>query len=156
VVKRQLIFIIISFLFLFPYNISFDIVKDVIPVTLPSTEKIKVYNLLTFIWFISVAYLYRLITKRCIIVSKAFFIIHVFFSVLPLLSLGIPLVQLSFGKSQSNTLTLETIRHFRNLDNIYYYLGVCFLLGQLTFTAILLFRLISNSGPTKRITQQQL
>ena len=119
-VKRHLLFIIISLLFLFPYNISFDVVKDVIPGTLLSTEKIKVYNLFTFIWFIGVSYLYRLITKKSIIVSKAFFIIHVIFSVLPLLSLGMPFLQFSFGKSQSGTLTIETLRHFRNLDNVFY------------------------------------
>jgi hypothetical protein len=147
--RRPLIFIIISFLFLFPYNVSFDVVKSVIPGTHPELGEKIIYNLITFIWFVSVSYLYRLISQKSINVSITFFKIHVFFSLLPLLSLALPFIQFYFQNHRLDTLTIENIGKF---DNIYYYIGLCFLLGQVTFTAILLFRLISSS--TKDITQQ--
>jgi len=150
---RPLLFIIIAFLFLIPYNVSFDVATSVIRTHSELSTGNIIYNLITFIWFLGVSYLYIILKRKRIDVSVTFFIIHVFFSLLPLLILALPLRQLYFQNLQLDTLTMEDIGNFYN---IYFYVGLCFLLGQVTFAAILLFRLFSKSGAARSSTQHQL
>ena len=151
---KPLIFTIIAFLFLIPHYVSFDVATSVITRTHSefSTGNI-IYNLTTFIWFLGMSYLYIILKRKRIDISVTFFIIHVFFSLLPLLILAIPLRQLYFQNLQLDMLTIEDIGNFYN---IYFYVGLCFLLGQVTFTATLLFRLFSKSSAARSSKQHQL
>jgi hypothetical protein len=133
---------------------SFDVATSVIPGTHSelSTGTI-IYNMATLLWFLAVSFSYRVLEKRGIDVSKTFFVFHVIFSLLPLLTLVLPLRQLYFKNFRPDTLTIEDIGNFYN---IYFYVGLFFLLGQVAFTAILLFRLVSRNNVKTSSTQHQL
>ena len=148
---RPLIFIIIACLFLIPYYVSFDVATSVISETHSKLNTGNIiYNLSTFIWFLGVAFLYIIVKRKSIDVSVTFFLIHVSLSLLPLLILAIPLRQLYFQNLPLKTLAIEDIGNFYN---IYFYVGLCFSLSQVTFTAILLFRFFSKPNAAGSSTQ---
>ena len=151
---RQLTFIVIAFLYLIPNYISFDVATSVIVDTHsePDTGAIN-YNTTTFLWFLAISFLYRVLEKRRIETNKTLFVFHVIFSLLPLLTLALPLRQLYFKEVRLDTLTMENIGNFYN---IYFYLGLFFLLGQVVVTAILLFRLFSRNNVDTNSSRHQL
>lgn len=138
---RPILFFVIAILFAIPYNFSFDIQTSIIPRIHLEFNDNSIYNVITFAWLLGISFLYKLSKQRNINISTPFFVFHVFVSLLPLLVSALPLRRLYFQEFQGKSLTMNDIDNFYN---IYFYTGLLFLIGQLMFTTLLLFRLFSK------------